>query len=129
MTSPLPNPSPKRRGEFKGDLMNEKPTNVTVNKTKREMTITWDDGVTNIYPFGLLRAACPCASCRGGHQNMSAEPDPAVFTKEMEDNPTTRIANVVAVGSYALTIVWEDGHDYGIFNWYYLRKLGEGVSK
>ena len=20
-------------------------------------------------------------------------------------------------------VVWEDGHDYGIYNWYYLRKL------
>ena len=30
---------------------------------------------------------------------------------------------IVAVGSYALTIVWEDGHDYGIFNWHYLRAL------
>jgi DUF971 family protein len=29
----------------------------------------------------------------------------------------------VATGSYALTIVWEDGHDYGIFNWHYLRAL------
>lgn len=109
--------------------MNEKPTSVNVNKTKREMAITWDDGQTSNYSFGLLRAACPCASCRGGHQNMKSEPDPEVFTRQMEDNPTTRIANVVAVGSYALTIVWEDGHDYGIFNWHYLRKLGEGVGK
>jgi DUF971 family protein len=22
-----------------------------------------------------------------------------------------------------LTIVWEDGHDYGIYNWHYLRAL------
>ena len=22
-----------------------------------------------------------------------------------------------------LAIVWEDGHDYGIFNWHYLRAL------
>jgi DUF971 family protein len=33
------------------------------------------------------------------------------------------ISNVVAVGSYALTIVWEDGHDDGIFNWHHLRVL------
>ena len=41
----------------------------------------------------------------------------------MEDSPATRISNVVAVGSYALTVVWEDGHDYGIYNWHYLRAL------
>jgi len=103
--------------------MTERPTNVTANKSKREFIITWDSGHKSVYPFGLLRAACPCASCRGGHENMKSEPDEAVFTRQMEDDSSTLLANVVAVGSYALTIVWEDGHDYGIYNWYYLRKL------
>jgi DUF971 family protein len=103
--------------------MSYKPTGVNASKSKKEFTITWDDGHTSVYPFGLLRAACPCASCRGGHENMKPEPDAEVFTIQMEDSPATRLSNVVAVGSYALTIVWEDGHDYGIYNWYYLRAL------
>jgi len=103
--------------------MTEKPTGVTVNKKTREFTIKWLDGHTSVYPFGLLRAACPCASCRGGHENMNREPDPNVFRVTLEDSPATRISNVIPVGSYALTIVWEDGHDYGIFNWFYLRAL------
>ena len=103
--------------------MSEKPTGVTANKSKREFTLTWDDGHISNYPFGLLRAACPCASCRGGHENMKSEPDAEVFTKVMEDSPSTRLVNIVATGSYALTIVWEDGHDYGIFNLKYLSSL------
>jgi DUF971 family protein len=103
--------------------MSQKPTSVNASKSKKEFTVTWNDGHTSVYPFGLLRAACPCASCRGGHENMKSEPDEEVFSKQMEDSPATRLANVVAVGSYALTIVWEDGHDYGIYNWYYLRAL------
>lgn len=103
--------------------MNERPTNINVHKGNRQMTITWNDGHVSNYSFNLLRAACPCASCRGGHENMSAEPDPSVFEIQLEDSPSTRISNVVAVGSYALTIVWEDGHDYGIYNWHYLRAL------
>lgn len=103
--------------------MLEKPTGITAEKSKRILTITWNDGHLSPVPFGLLRAACPCASCRGGHENMSSEPDAAVFTREMEDSPATRLSNVKAVGSYALTIVWEDGHDYGIYNWHYLRAL------
>lgn len=106
-----------------GVLVNEKPTGITANKTKRELTITWNDGHTSVYPFDLLRAACPCASCRGGHQNMRPEPDPGVFQLKMIESPATRLANVVATGSYALTLVWEDGHDYGIYNWHYLRAL------
>jgi DUF971 family protein len=103
--------------------MSEKPTSVNANKSKKEFTVTWGDGHTSLYSFELLRAACPCASCRGGHENMSSEPDPEVFSRQMEDSPSTRLTNVVAVGSYALTIVWEDGHDYGIYNWHYLRAL------
>ena len=54
---------------------------------------------------------------------MHDEPDPTVFEKQLDDSQATRISNVRAVGSYALTIVWEDGHDYGIYNWHYLRAL------
>lgn len=103
--------------------MNEKPIGITANKSKRTLTITWGDNHTSHYPFGLLRAACPCAQCRGGHQNMKSEPDADVFERQMDESPMTRLANVVATGSYALTLVWDDGHDYGIFNWHYLRAL------
>jgi len=103
--------------------MTEKPNNITVNKRTREFSITWDGGHVSAYPFGLLRAACPCASCRGGHENMRAEPDASVFDQQLEDSPATRVSNVKAVGSYAVTVLWEDGHDYGIYNWHYLRAL------
>ena len=103
--------------------MNEKATSIKANKTTREFTVTWDDGHVSIYPFELLRAACPCASCRGGHENMSSEPDENVFSMELEESSATRIDNVIAVGSYAMSIMWEDGHDHGIFNWHYLQAL------
>jgi DUF971 family protein len=103
--------------------MSLKPTNITANRGKKEFAVSWSDGHSSLYPFGLLRAACPCASCRGGHENMGPEPDPAVFTAALDDTPATRLQDVVPVGSYAVTIVWEDGHAYGIYNWHYLRAL------
>lgn len=103
--------------------MKEKPRNITANRPALEMTIEWGDGHKSIYPFSLLRAACPCAQCRGGHENMSSEPDPDVFLVQLEDSPATRLANVKATGTYGITLVWEDGHDYGIYNWHYLRAL------
>ncbi len=54
---------------------------------------------------------------------MGAVPDPIVFTLDDEDTPATKMRNLEAVGSYALTIEWEDGHHYGIYNWDYLRAL------
>ncbi len=103
--------------------MQSSPAAIKANRTTRILTITWNDGHVSGYPFGLLRAACPCASCRGGHENMRAEPDPEVFTVNLPESAATRMKKIEGVGSYALTIEWEDGHHYGIFNWYYLRRL------
>ena len=101
----------------------ERPSNITANRPSLEMTITWGDGHISRYPFSLLRAACPCAQCRGGHEKMGPEPDPTVFSIQLEDSPATRLETVKATGSYGITIVWDDGHDYGIYNWHYLRTL------
>jgi hypothetical protein len=54
---------------------------------------------------------------------MSSEPDPEVFELPLDDSPANRIKTLEAVGTYAMTIEWEDGHDYGIYNWGYLRAL------
>ena len=99
------------------------PTGINADRTRKEVTITWSEGHTSIYPFELLRAACPCASCRGGHENMKAEPDQAVFAVHLPDSPQTRINKIEPVGSYAIMIEWGDGHAYGSYNWYYLRRL------
>lgn len=100
-----------------------RPLNVTADRSARTLTITWSDSHVSVYPFSLLRHACPCAECRGGHENMGTMPDPKVFYMEDEDTPATRMVNIEGVGSYALTIEWEDGHSFGIYPWNYLRAL------
>lgn len=103
--------------------MKIRPTGITANREISTLTISWDDGHESTYKFSLLRHACPCAECRGGHENMRAEPDPIFFSLPDEDSPRTHLRNLEPVGTYALTIDWEDGHHYGIYNWDYLRAL------
>jgi DUF971 family protein len=103
--------------------MSSKPQNITANRYTNEMTINWEDGHESRYSFSLLRHACPCAECRGGHEKMGATPDPSVFSMPEEDSPATHLQNVEAVGSYAIILAWEDGHHFGIYNWNYLRAL------
>ena len=98
--------------------MTTKPTSLTANRQTKELTVVWDDGHTSVYPFSLLRAGCPCAECRGGHDKMSDEPVPEIFDMHLPDSPATRQKNILPVGLYAITPVWEDGHDYGIFDWH-----------
>jgi len=103
--------------------MKSKPRNITSHRTTRTMNISWEDGHRSEYSFSLLRNACPCVECRGGHDKMGNAPDPEVFSLPLEDSPKTTILKVEAVGTYAITIEWQDGHHYGIYNWNYLRAL------
>lgn len=105
--------------------LKEIPTSVTARKSSGELFIEWKDGHQSVYPFWLVRAACPCATCRGGHEHMRPEPDPAVFNArdQATDSAAYRLVRLEAVGQYAISIEWEDGHHYGIYNWHYLRAL------
>jgi DUF971 family protein len=100
-----------------------KPASIIANREKKELTVLWDDDHASLYSFSLLRASCPCAECRGGHDNMSDIPTPAAFEANLPDSSLTRLKTIVTVGSYAITPVWEDGHDAGIYRWDYLRAL------
>ena len=39
------------------------------------------------------------------------------------DVRSTMVRELELVGNYALNIMWEDGHQFGIYNWGYLRDL------
>lgn len=100
-----------------------RPTGITANRETRQVTIKWDDEHESQYSFSLLRYACPCAECRGGHGNMGGEPDPEIFDLPDEDSQATNIQQIEPVGAYAITIQWEDGHHFGIYKWDYLRAM------
>lgn len=105
------------------------PTAITADREAAALTIEWDTGESFAYPFGLLRNACPCAQCRGGHENMKSEPDEDVFIIPLMDANTSKLLNLEAVGSYAITITWGDGHSHGIYNWEYLYSLGMQMNQ
>lgn len=105
------------------------PTNISADRKSGELTITWNDGESCVYPFDLLRNACPCAQCRGGHENMKSEPDKDVFIIPLMNANAARMRNLEAVGGYAINIEWEDGHSYGIYQWEYLRALCEQIDQ
>lgn len=99
------------------------PTEITANKKVRELIVVWSDRHRSTYPFPLLRHACPCEQCRGGHDGMSHEPPPEVFYMPEEDTAAMRLVSVEGAGSHGITIEWEDGHHFGIYDWHYLRAL------
>ncbi|MEZ4516295.1 MAG: DUF971 domain-containing protein [Chloroflexota bacterium] len=95
-----------------------RPTGVTADRTKRIVTIEWNDGSSCDYPFAGLRAICPCVTCRGGHEHMGVPADKLVLQRTKNDDLT--LEQVATIGSYAIQFKWGDGHDTGIYTWEYL---------
>lgn len=75
------------------------------------LQIEWNDKTTTAIPIGNLRRWCPCASCSDERMKESEHFIP-IYTKEQ-----TTIKQIQPVGSYALNIIWEDGHNTGIYEY------------
>jgi DUF971 family protein len=92
-----------------------RPTNITLHKQSHELEIGFDDGNTYSYPVELLRVYSPSAEVRG-HWGQHA--------KLQLDKQDVNIDDIVPVGQYAIKIVFDDGHDSGLYDWDYLYDLG-----
>jgi len=104
-------------------MTNPKPTAFSADREASKLTVKWNTGEVAKYPFDLLRNSCPCANCRGGHDNMVKEPNASMFVIPLMDVNKAKLSDISLVGNYAISILWEDGHKDGIFNWGYLYSL------
>lgn len=96
---------------------------VTLRKEGNDrLIIEWNDGHRSVYAWQHLRDNCPCASCRGEHEQ---PPDPFRILKPHELLPRPPLAPLAmtSVGHYAYKITWNDGHDTGIYTLEHLRQL------
>ena len=92
------------------------PTELKVDKDRRLLTVAFDDGASLDLPAELLRVMSPSAEVQGH----SPEERVTVPGKK-----AVRILRIEPVGNYAARIVFDDGHDTGLYTWTYLRELGE----
>lgn len=90
---------------------------ITVERTKA-VTVTFDDGAVCEFPLAALRAACPCAMCRGRR-----EAGGAAFTGSLDQ---LSILDAELAGAWGLSVRWNDGHDTGIYPWDALRRWYDG---
>ncbi|MGC2409884.1 MAG: DUF971 domain-containing protein [Methyloceanibacter sp.] len=92
------------------------PTELKVDKHRALLTVTFGDGASFALPAELLRVMSPSAEVQGH----SPEQRVTVAGKR-----AVRIMRLEPVGNYATRIVFDDGHDTGLYTWTYLRELGE----
>lgn len=100
-----------------------KPKKISASRSRGVLSIEWDDGHVSEYPFVGLRAACPCADCRGGHANMGQPGSADLLEIPLQQVQSAELEKLEKVGNYALQITWKDGHSFGIYSWDYLREL------
>ncbi len=95
----------------------EVPARIEVEGGER-VALTWPDGAHQELTARVLRAACPCATCR--------DPAGAERAKLTLGGPVpVTITDAKLVGDYAINFVFApDGHHTGIFSFDYLRTLG-----
>lgn len=81
-----------------------------------ELGIVWDDGHESYYLGHELRCSCQCASCV----------DEMTGKKVLQDSGVpadVRPREIHPVGNYAISVLWSDGHDTGIYPFKRLREL------
>src|SRR5262249_1830608 len=87
------------------------------------LAIDWSDGKHTFVTWRMLRQNCPGASCNEARQK-PADPFKVLSEKEVTAGAPQPV-RMVPRGHYAYQIVWNDGHDTGIFTLEQLRQLSE----
>ncbi|MGH8274097.1 MAG: gamma-butyrobetaine hydroxylase-like domain-containing protein [Gammaproteobacteria bacterium] len=101
------------------DTDTPRPTEIRARREARELHVRFDDGAEFTLPFEYLRAFSPSAEVTGH----GGAPRLLVAGKE-----NVGIRAIEPIGQYAVRIVFDDGHDSGLYSWRILRDLGENFE-
>jgi DUF971 family protein len=84
------------------------------HRQSRTLDITFSDGTVAGFSAEFLRVFSPSAEVRGHGK-----------PKLVSNKKLVNISKLQPVGHYAVKLVFDDGHDSGIYSWQYLKQLGE----
>jgi DUF971 family protein len=92
------------------------PSELRVNPARDALSIVFEAGERYTLGAEYLRVESPSAEVRGH----GGGPKTIVTGKE-----NVKIAKLEPVGNYAVRIIFDDGHDSGLYSWEFLRELGQ----
>jgi DUF971 family protein len=90
-------------------------TELRLRTTSRVLQVTFEDGKVFELPFEYLRVHSPSAEVKGHG------PGQEVL---VTGKSGVGIRAIEPVGQYAVKLVFDDGHDTGLYTWKYLYELG-----
>ena len=95
------------------------PQALNFSSGRKVLDIQFDDGRRFSIPFETLRVESPSAEVQGHGPGQK---------KTVTGKANVLITQADPVGRYAVRLVFDDGHDSGIFTWDYLYALGEASA-
>ncbi len=78
---------------------------------KTSLRLLWNNGKSSVFTLMNLRKFCPCATCEQERGEWSDTYIPLFMKSQIT------IREIRPVGSYAINLVWEDGHNTGIYEY------------
>lgn len=96
-----------------------RPTDICLHQKSRILEVIFDNGAEFRLTCEFLRVYSPSAEVRGHG------PGQEVLQLDKE---TVNITSIEAVGSYAVKLHFDDGHNTGLYSWEYLYKIGQNQA-
>jgi DUF971 family protein len=92
------------------------PVEIRLKRGEKLLEVAFEDGVRFRLPAEYLRVESPSAEVQGHGPGQKTL---------VHGRAEIGITAVEPVGNYAVRLVFDDGHDTGIYSWTYLRELGD----
>ena len=92
-----------------------RPSEIKLHQRSRVLELHFEDGLECNLTCEYLRVYSPSAEVRGHGPGQE---------KLQIGKEDVGIEQIIPSGNYAVKIVFDDGHDSGIFTWSYLHELG-----
>lgn len=92
-----------------------RPTDIRLHRKSKVLDLVFDDGASFQFPCEYLRVLSPSAEVRGHGPGQEV-----LQVGKRQVN----IDAVEPIGQYGVKLVFDDGHNTGIYTWSYLYNLG-----
>ena len=95
-------------------------TEIVLDRARRTLRVRFDDGADASLSAEYLRVESPSAEVQGHgpHQKQT-----------VAGKRSVAITAIEPVGHYAVRLLFDDGHDTGLYSWSYLHELGQEYDK
>ena len=96
------------------------PVELRLDKSKSLLTVSFESGERFELPAEYLRVESPSAEVQGHGPGQK---------QIVSGKRQVKIAGLEPVGNYAVRLLFDDGHDTGLYSWDYLHELGREREK